>query len=208
MTKTQLAILWILGVLIVVVLGVLGWALSQARRPQASSPTALPEVAPPAAYRLPETPHSALNLYGQAEQAAQRWQADAALVSASASWSFVSLDDFSRASDWTFQFYSPSTQRVYVVNVNQAEVSPMREALSPYSLSTIAVDEWQVDSYQALNAWLNRGGGTFIERHPVVDVGIRLARPQDGAPMWTVFGLEGGGQATWIERVDAQGPQP
>lgn len=220
MTKTQLAILWGLGVLVVVVLSALGFLLSQARQPYALSPTATPAEtlaettpqalrSPQAEYRLPETPHSARNAYGRAEQAARDWQPDAALVSAAASWPFASLDNFSRPVDWTFQFYSPATGRVYVINVNQESVTPIRETLSPYSLAPIEVDKWQVDSYQAVNAWLNRGGGVFLKRYTVVDVSIRLSRPQEGAPEWTVFGVQESGQATHTERVDAyEGSSP
>jgi hypothetical protein len=207
MTKTQLVILWGLGVLIVVILGALGWVLSQARpeRPVALSPTATLAPLPPeaAAYRLPETPHSARNRYAQAEQAARDWQPDATLVSAAASWPFVGLDDFSRPIDWTFQFYSPATGRVYAINVDGTTVTPIRETLAPYSLPAIDVKRWQVDSHQAVNAWLNRGGGAFLKQHPVVDVSIRLARPQGAAPVWTVLGIDEGGQATRTERVAA-----
>jgi hypothetical protein len=215
MTKTQLAILWGLGVLLVVVLSVLGFVLSQARRPHALSPTATPAesplpTAPSAAdYRLPETPHSARNAYERAEQAAQAWQTDAALVSAAASWPFASLDNFSRPADWTFQFYSPATGRVYVINVDQENITPIRETLSPYSLVPIEVDKWQVDSHEAVNAWLNRGGGAFLKQYPVVDVSIRLSRPRDGAAEWSVLGIEESGQATHAERVDAyEGSNP
>ena len=137
-----------------------------------------------------------------------RWQPDATLVSAAASWSFVSLDGFSRPTDWTFQFYSPATQRVYQVYVSETTASPIRETLSPYSLPTIAVQEWQVDSHQALNAWLNRGGGVFIKRHPIVDVSIRLARTKESGVVWTVVGLDESGQAVQTEYVDADSPQP
>lgn len=214
MSKTQLAILWGLGVLIVAILGTFGLLLSQTQRPQALSPTAGAANTPVAerqqgsAYRLPEMPHTARNLYDQAEQAAQSWQPDGELVSAAASWPFASLDDFSRPVDWTFQFYSPTTGRLYVINVDRETVTPIRETLSPYSLPTIDVERWQVDSHQALNAWLNRGGGAFLKRHAVVDVSIRLARPQGGDPVWTVLGLEENGEAIQTERVAAQGPSP
>lgn len=211
MTKTQLAILWGLAVLIAVVLGALGWVLSRSGRPQALSPTAVPITTtlperPPATYRLPETPHSARNQYGQAEQAARDWQPDAALVSAAASWPFASLDGFSRPVDWTFQFYSPATGRVYTINIDQADATPIRETLSPYTLPVIDVDSWQTDSYQAINVWLNQGGGVFLKQHPVVDVSMRLARPQEGAPAWTIVGIDDSGQAIQAERVDARGP--
>jgi hypothetical protein len=210
MTKTQLAILWGLGVLVVVVLSTLGFLISQARQPHALSPTATPAAQlPQADYRLPETPHSARNVYPRAAQAARDWQPDAALVSVAATWPFASLDNFSRPVDWTFQFYSPATGRVYVINVDQESVTPIHETLSPYSLARIEGDNWQVDSYQAVNAWLNRGGGAFLKRHAVVDVSIRLSRPPEGALEWTIVGVDESGQAVHTERVDAyEGSSP
>jgi hypothetical protein len=219
MTRTRLVIPWWLGVLIVVVLGTLGWVFSRSRPPEAlvqtpaleetrapAETTAPAKTRAPAAYRLPETPHSAQNRYARSEKAAWEWQPDAALVSAAASWPFVGLDDFSRPVDWTVQFYSSATGRVYTINVDQETVTPIRETLSPYELPAIDLDHWQVDSYQAINEWLNRGGGAFLKRHPVVDVSIRLARPPSGAPVWTVVGIEASGQMVHTERIDAHKP--
>jgi hypothetical protein len=131
------------------------------------------------------------------------------LVSVAATWNFVGLDDFPRPVDWTFQFYSPATARVYVLNLDRETVTPIRETLSPYSLSPVDVDRWQIDSYQAINAWLNRGGGAFLKRHAIVDVSIRLARAQGAAPVWTVLGIDEGGQHLQTARVDAyEAPVP
>lgn len=211
MTKTQLAILWGLGVLVVAILGGLGWMLSRSEQTQALSPmspaaelTVPARISSEAVYLLPETPYSARNQYRLAAQAAQDWQPDAGLVSAAASWPFANLDDFSRQIDWTYQFYSPVTGRVYTINVDQASVTPIREALSPYALPIVDVEQWQVDSYQAINAWLDRGGGVFLKQHPVVDVSIRLAQSQDDTPAWTVVGMDDSGEAVQAERVDAQ----
>jgi hypothetical protein len=216
MSKTQLVILWGMGIVVVVVLATLGILVSRAGRSQ--PPAALPSPTGPSpasptpaqadAYRLPETPYTAKNLYAQAQEAASLWQPDAALVSAAASWPFVAVDDFSEPTDWTFQFYSAATQHAYVVNVAEQTVTPIRETLLPYSQPTIAAQEWQVDSYQALNAWLNRGGGAFLQRYPVVDVSIRLARTEDTGAVWTIVGLDQAGQAAQTEYVDASGSLP
>jgi hypothetical protein len=216
MSKTQLAVLWVLGVLIVAVLGALGWMLSQSK--SATAPAVTPSapaepgtetgpVVPPAKalYRLPETAYTARNLYGQAQGAALAWQPDAALVSAAATWPFAGLDDFSRPVDWTYQFYSPATGRISVINVGHEGVTPVRETLSPYRLPTIDVNQWRVDSHTALNVWLNRGGGPFLKSQAVVDVSIRLSRPADdaadGAAVWTIVGVDESGQDTYTERV-------
>jgi hypothetical protein len=210
-TRTQLGILWGLGVLIVAILAGLGWVLSQSRQPEVLPAATLPAERPPpagtpaqAAYRLPETPHSARNQYARAQDAARAWQPDAALVSAAASWPFAGLDDFSRPVDWTFQFYSPATGRAYTTNVDQTDVTPIRETLSPYALPVIDLEQWQIDSYQAVNEWLNQGGGTFLKKNPVVDVSIRLARQHGETPTWTVVGIDDSGEVVQTTRVDAR----
>jgi hypothetical protein len=127
-------------------------------------------------------------------QAAKEWQPDAGLVSVAASWPFATLDDLSSPVDWTFTFYSPGTQRVYVLNVHSEQSMLIRETLSPYPLVVVASDMWQVDSHQALNAWLNGGGGEFLGGYPVVDVSVRL-RVDDGRAVWAVIGAGRGGAA-------------
>ncbi|MFL7809942.1 MAG: hypothetical protein AB8I80_15000, partial [Anaerolineae bacterium] len=97
MSKTQLVILWGMGIVVVVVLATLGILVSRAGRSQPPaappSPTgpspASPTPAQADTYRLPETPYTAKNLYARAQEAALQWQPDAALVSAAASWPFV-----------------------------------------------------------------------------------------------------------------------
>lgn len=198
MTKAQIFILWGLAALVVVVFVGLGQVIS--RPPQGSAP--LP-TRPAQVYSLPGIPYSARSLYQRADQAARSWQGDARLVSAATSWSFAGLDDFSRPTDWTFQFFSPATQKIYVVNVNEAEVTPLREALSPYVLSTIAIDHWRFDSYEALNQWLNQGGGDFMRAHPIVDVSIRLRQSEEGRPEWGVVGMVRDSQTLQLSRMDA-----
>jgi hypothetical protein len=199
MTKTQIFILWGLAIVVVVVLVVVGQVMS---RP---SVKAAPIVTVPAqSYRLPGVPYSARSLYRHADQAARSWQGDAVLVSVAASWPFADMDGFSQATDWTYQFYSPSTQGIYVVNASEAEVTPIREALSPYPLATVPLDEWRLDSHEALNAWLSAGGGDLLSANPIVDVNVRLRQSEDGQAEWAVVGAVRGSQAIHVARVDAR----
>jgi hypothetical protein len=200
MTKTQIAILWSLAVLVVIVFVFLGQFLS--RSPQEEVivvPTTVGRV-----YLLPEISQSARNLYPSADQAARSWQEDAQLVSASTSWPFVRLDDLSMPVDWTFQFFSPSTHKLYVVHTSESQVVPIREALSPYTLPTVSVGEWHVDSHQALGTWLDQGGGRFLDRYPVVDISARLRVTEGGRSEWSVVGIVKGSQTVHVVQVDAQ----
>jgi hypothetical protein len=212
-TKGQLALLWGLAVGIVMVFAALTYVLS---RPAASvqplverRPVATPvgSAQQSELYLLPQTPNSARALYDRAEQAAHEWQPDAGLASAVASWPFATLDGLSRPVDWTFSFFSPSTQRLYVLNVHPERITPIRETLSPYPLPILSPEQWRVDSYQALNAWLNGGGGDLMRSHPVVDVSARL-RLDDERLVWSVIGLGPEGQPVWGVLLDAVDGDP
>jgi len=198
MTKTQIAILWGLALVVVVVLVVVGQMLS--RSPEAAPMRTLP---PPQVYSLPEIPQSAHKLYPQAEQAARSWRSDAGLVSAVANWPFVELDDLSLPAAWTFQFYAPGAQRILVVNVDGDSVTPIREATSPYPLPTVSAQDWKLDSHQALNAWLNHGGGELLRAHPIVDLSARLRTSDRGELQWVVVGVARDEQAAQIVYMDA-----
>jgi hypothetical protein len=206
-TRTQLAVLWGLAVGVVLIFAVLTYVLSRpspTARLSAASQAPAPVGTMPRAevYRLPETPYSARSAYGPAERVAQAWQPDAGLVSAVASWPFSDLDDLSGPVDWTFSFFSPGTQRVYVINARQEQVTPIREALSPYPLPVVALDRWRVDSYQALSAWLDGGGGEFLQDHAIVDISVRLGG-DEGQILWVVVGTDRGNQSAFAVRLDA-----
>jgi hypothetical protein len=206
-TRAQLTVLWGLAVGVVLVFAVLTYVLSQPWPPERLSaapqaPVPVGTMSRAAVYRLPETPYSAHSVYDRAERVAKAWQPDAGLASAVASWPFAELDELSGPVDWTFSFFSPGTQRVYVVNVSQEQVTPIREALSPYPLPVVALDRWRVDSHQALSAWLDGGGGEFLRSHSIVDISARLG-VEEGQGLWAVVATGRGNQSVFAIRVDA-----
>jgi hypothetical protein len=185
-TKTQIGILWGLSALVVVVFVVLAQMISRApARPGAATPAAVQATT----YRLPEVPYSARGYYLRADQAARTWQGDAQLVSATATWGFAEIDDLSAPVDWTYQFFSPDTQQLYVVNVGEDRATPLVGSLSPYKLPTIAPGRWRADSHEALSAWLNEGGASFLDSHSVVDVNARVRQVEQGRIEWSVVGV-------------------
>ena len=199
MTKTQIAILWGLAVLVVIVFAVLGRITSR------SQPESVSVTAPPArVHHLPDIPQSAKKLYVWADQAARTWKGDAELVSTATSWPFARVEDLSKPVDWTFQFFSPSTQHLYAVTVRDTQATPFREGLSPYSLPTISIEDWQIDSHQALGIWLDYGGAMFLTSHSVVDISARLRYSEQERLVWIVAGLVRGSQTVYVVAVDAQ----
>ena len=200
MTKKQVAILWGLTAIVLIVFVLVGRVISRSAEKQQSPVT----TSRKRTYNLGQISQSARNLYALADQAARSWQKDARLVSASASWLFVKVDDFSAPTNWTFQFFSPRTQKLYVVSASEAQVTVIRDTLSPYVLPAAPVGEWQLDSNQALSIWLNNGGGDFLAKHPIVDVSAMLQPPEEGGLEWVVIGTVRDSQAVHLVRIDAR----
>jgi hypothetical protein len=201
MTKTQIVVLWGLAVLVVVVFAVVSQVVT--RRSEASvavTPT------PARVYSLGDG-GSAKRLYAWADQAVRSLQGDAELASASTSWPFAAVEDLDDQVDWTFQFYSATTRRIYVVSVRESQATVLREALSPYALPTIAAEDWRTDSQQALSKWLSAGGGGFLDTRSVVDVSARLRHSETGRLVWIVAGVARGTQDAFVAQVDARGGQ-
>lgn len=202
MSKTQIIILWGLAGVVVVVFVVLSQLISRA--PAQSVALTAPPVRE---HHLPAVPHSAKSYYPRADQSARSWQGDAQLVSATSSWSFAQVDDFSEPVDWTYQFYSPGTQQLYVVSVGETEATTIVSSLSPYELPTVSIDRWSVDSNQALGTWLDYGGAQFLGKHSIVNVSARLRHNAQGGLEWSVAGLDADNEAVHMVRVDAASGQ-
>ena len=200
MTKKQVAILWGLTAVVLIVFVLVGRGISRSSQKRRSPGTASSQKT----YSLPQISQSARNLYPLADQAARSWQKDARLVSASASWLFVKVDDFSEPTNWTFQFFSPRTQKIYVVSAGEDQVTVIRDSLSPYVLPSAPLGEWLLDSNQALTIWLNNGGSGFLAEYPVVNVSAMLQPPEDGGLEWVVAGTVQDSQAVHRVRIDAQ----
>lgn len=199
MTKTQIIILWGLAILVVGVFVVMSQVIIH--RP---AQAAVQATAPAQPRQMPAIAQSARGFYLRADQAARSWQEDALLVSATASWPFVKVSDLSAPIDWTFQFFSPGTQYLYVVNLSETESTPIVETFSPYEVQTIAIDRWRIDSPQALGTWLSNGGEDLINRYSVVDVSARLRFAEDGRLIWSVVGVVRDSQTIHLVKVDAE----
>lgn len=197
MSKTQIAVLWGFTLVIVLAFVVGGQLLSRPATTEAMM------TWPGKVYSLPQVPYSARGFYERAQQAATSWQSDAQLASAAATWPFVRLDHLSQPTTWTFQFFSPGTQSIYVVAVDEKNVTFIRSSLTPYPLATMQVEQWRVDSYEALNTWLNQGGGRFLELRPAVDVIARLVAGDGNTIQWVVVGNVSGTDEAHVVRLDA-----
>ena len=193
MTRTQWSVVIGLLFFILVIFGVL---LFQLQVPE-QSPTP-----PPPAFLL-EQEAQARTMLPVAEQEARQWQADALLSSIGTVWDDLGPGGILKRDRWTFEFYSPSQQQMAVIRVSDGQAETLRTALLPNRLSALPVDQWLVDSTEALETWWERGGGDFVQQHTHVAISLKLRmEPKGTRPMWVVAGSSSGQH--WVVQVDSR----
>jgi hypothetical protein len=149
---------------------------------------------------------TARRLYDLAAADASGWQPDVELAGASAVWPQTAVNLLGNPVEWQFRFYSPSRNYLYFVSVTpdgQVSGGPhFRSETRPPA--TFSVDNWQVDSVQALAGWLDSGGGRFLGQNPGVQVVAQLGLdPASTRLTWNVAGLNDTGEKYWVAFIDA-----
>lgn len=180
-----------LGLILLVVVGVLVYG----RLAGQATPSA---AAGPAGDRV-----TARQAFAPAAELAAQWQEDARLAVVSGRWLALGMQPGGEI-EWAFQFFSPSTQRLALIVVAGEAARLVRESLSPYTVPTFSAEGWRVDSDQALQAWLDRGGSTVVARRPDTDLAMKLRVGDEGGeyPAWTIVGSVAGTESTFIVVVD------
>jgi hypothetical protein len=160
-------------------------------------------VPSPAAAGLAGGQVTARQAFVPAAELAAQWREDACLAAVSGHWPAMGTQPEGEI-EWAFQFFSPSTHRLALIVVAGEAARMVRESLSPYTVSTFSAEEWRVDSDEALQAWLDRGGSTVVARRPDTDLAMKLRLPDEGGehPAWTVVGSVSGTESTFLVVVD------
>lgn len=136
---------------------------------------------------------TARGLYPAAEGLARAWQADAQLVSLTATWRGTAVNLVGQPTEWGFRFYSPSWRHYYLVTVTpdgQAQgIEHARQVDLPPPV--LPAEAWSVDSVEALATWLDYGGGAMLGAKPGIEVSAQLNVPAEEAePTWAVVGFD------------------
>lgn len=162
---------------------------------------------PQPTHTVTHTAITGLGQYALAEAEATAWAADAQLVSANANWPFVlSIEEVGLPSEWTYRFYSPGKERLFVVKVSSdGEINSFEHVvkitLPPPVLDT---DAWLVDSPTALAAWLDFGGAELVRKNPGLEVLAQLRHVNNyDRPVWMVIGTDQRTQDIHVVLVDA-----
>lgn len=163
------------------------------------------DIAPGEESAAPLSPVTASLAYPAAFTAAENWQADAQLVSATASWPDVtSEEDLDRAVAWGYTFLSPQTRQIQVVSVSPQGTEAVQTVNAGPKTRSTDVTSWQVDSEEVLRLFLDNGGRDFLEQHPGATVTLRVALEEDAERLvWYAMGIYSPDRATLVVSVDA-----
>jgi hypothetical protein len=144
-------------------------------------------------YELPPDEVTALTLYPLAEEAALAWEKDVLFISASTSWNHASMAALGQPVEWVFRFYSPGLQRILFVIVTPEHKVIVQPHLRKVRRELQIIDpaEWQMDSPAAMTAWLNNGGGRWLQQSPNPVISAQLTFDlEENVPIWTISGLD------------------
>lgn len=190
---------WILGFVLLILLAVVGlFGYRLWTQPQTASsvtgnavPTAVPRanVTPtlPSAPTPSTTGRTAKTAFAAANAEALKWQADAQLVSATATWSQGVTREMleTGAGAWGFTFFAPGAVETAVITVVKetgqlVQSSPYIQPETPQ-----AVASWEVDSEPVMTTFLNDGGQAFLDEAVTVTFSMSLApQPENGRLDW------------------------
>lgn len=168
---------WVLGILLVVLLGVvmvlalLIWFQPgpvNTAVPQNSATTIAmhaDDIAP-----TPETPgQTARVAYASAQQAARNWQTDAILLNASAAWP-QGADELllsNGQSEWRYTFFSKQAGEAAFITVNENQPQLLSTSRYTQAETPVATTAWNIDSIDAVQIFMNAGGREFMRQEGV-----------------------------------------
>lgn len=127
------------------------------------------------------------------QQAQSIWSEDAELQAVVSTWDKTALNEVGKPSDWTYRFYSPSQRRMFFVTITpQGEVIGTLHGERIYTRPPlVSIEDWIVDSPEAISLWLNHGGATMLGAMPGIQIVAQLQVNNEESPLtWTVVGYD------------------
>ena len=208
---------WILGIIMVVLLiAVAGLSLTFwfGNRNTAVSNTATNsatiiaqrggEIAPTSVF----DGRTAIVAYAKAQQTAVEWQPDAVLLNAQATWpqGTTVTDLLQGETTWGFTFYSAAAEKIAIVSVVEDTAVVVTEGPHQQEAPILSATGWNLDSKDAIEAFLAAGGNSFMETAGVSTLTMALFaddQERNGRMEWQIslFSLQSN-QALTV-RLDA-----
>lgn len=198
---------WLLGFLLVVllvivaILSILFWYNSSQSGIQVT-PTSVALVAPTSAFQG----QTARVAFAAAQRESVKWQADAKLLSASATWptGASSQEVLTGETTWGFVFYSPTTLETAVYSVAENQAVLISQTVQKQSVSALEVTGWNLDSSDVMKLFFSEGGSNFMSQEGVTTVTMMLTTNNDnGRIEWLLSAFSSQTGHAFTIRVDA-----
>ncbi|WP_420630387.1 hypothetical protein [Candidatus Leptofilum sp.] len=208
---------WILGIILVVLLVVVAvlsltfWFRNDRTAvpaPSFNSATTIAQRADDIAPTPEYDGRSAIIAYAAAQETALAWQPDAQILTAQATWPQGATAQQLREGEtsWGFTFYSPSAQKIAVFSVVEDNVALVSEGDHQQTEPLLSASGWNLDSDEAIKAFLAGGGNRFLNEGGVATLTMALMASdieENGRLEWQIslFSLQTGQAFTM--RLDA-----
>jgi hypothetical protein len=127
--------------------------------------------------------------FAAAQQQAIGWQADAALLNASATWpqGATPNDVLTGETTWSFTFYSLQSQRTALISVINNEANLLSSSEQELETLPLGANAWQLDSQEVIQQFLGQGGAEFMTSNGVTTLTMMLSTGnENGRIEWLV----------------------
>ncbi len=132
---------------------------------------------------------SAIVAYATAQKTAADWQPDAQLMTAQATWPQGATAALLKQGEtsWAFTFYSPDAEQIAIFSVVEDKVNLVSQGDHQQTGPLLSASGWNLDSQDAIEAFLAAGGNTFLANGGVSTLTMALLAND----------VEGNGRLEW-----------
>ncbi len=127
--------------------------------------------------------------FAAAQQEASNWQADATLLTATATWpqGATTNDLLAGETTWNYTFYSPQAQKVALISVIENQASLVSNNDTTLAQLPLGTNGWQLDSTEVVQIFLAQGGAQFLETNGVATMTMNLSTSnENGRIEWFI----------------------
>jgi hypothetical protein len=120
--------------------------------------------------------------YVSAQAVARGWAGDATLVQAQVT---LAADELQlTAAPWSYVFYSPKRNATALLVAAPGRTDLLSTRPSSDPVPVVEPASWQMDSTEALEQFLARGGALFLDAYPEATLTLSLTAAGRPAPTW------------------------
>ncbi len=109
---------------------------------------------------------------------------------------------------WTFQVYSPASQKLANVLIEGSNVWVLRELTALYPQQALPLDTWAVDSSTVLDTWWAGRGQLLWSQSQAQTLALHLGTRPEGGLTWQVTLLSAEGKVIDFQEIPADATAP